>query len=154
MKLFNSVLVLSLLGLTIPSLAVAAEVVHIERPWIQEGPPGVKVMAGYVLLSNVADESVALVGAKSADFDRIEVHRTEFRDGMARMIHQKRVELAPGESVTFEPGGHHLMFMRPRRALSHGDEVEVTLMFDGSVSRTVTFPVMKSSAAADEHFGH
>jgi len=43
------------------------------------------VLAGYLTLHNPGDRAVTVVGAESPDFERVEIHRTELRDGVARM---------------------------------------------------------------------
>jgi len=40
-----------------------------------------------------------------------------------------RLEVAPGTSVEFSPGGYHLMLMKRQSPIDLGDEVTVTLVF-------------------------
>ncbi len=46
---------------------------------------------------------------------------------MTHMAHVDGVDLAPGQSVAFAPGGYHLMLMHRTQALHVGEEVPVTL---------------------------
>jgi len=110
--------------------------------WIREAPPGAP-MAGYLVLRNEGGAPLVLVGAESPAFAKVMLHRSREEGGMVRMVHVERLELAPGLSVTFAPGGYHLMLMRPRRALKAGDRVPITLRFAGGARRDVEFEVRR-----------
>src|SRR5688500_2330218 len=106
---------------------------EVEDAWIREAPPGAQALAGYLLLKNNSAQPKMLSKAESGDFGAIEFHRTTVEGGIARMSMDKDVEIPAGGVVTFEPGGRHLMLLRPRRTLASGDSVDVTLTFrDGS----------------------
>ena len=60
----------------------------------------------------------------------------ELTDGLA---------LAAGETVTFEPGGYHVMLLDIAEPLEVGDEIELTLEFAESDSETLTVQVAESA---------
>jgi len=103
--------------------------------WISEAPPNAAAQAGYLTIENNSSQSVALVSADSAAFKSIEFHRTVYdkSTSMAKMVHQKQVEIGPRAKLRFEPGSYHLMLIKPKKALIDGDTVPMTLVFaDGS----------------------
>lgn len=89
-------------------------------------------MAGYFEMRNRSRNSVQLTAARSPAFGEIMIHRTVVQDGSSKMEHQHGgVMLAPGDVVSFEPGGLHLMLMDAKQSLEVGDEVPVTLELQG-----------------------
>jgi len=61
------------------------------------------------------------------------LHRSENVGGTMRMDDVSSVEVAPGATLKFAPGGYHLMCMDPSPALKPGARVAVTLSFvDGT----------------------
>ena len=55
------------------------------------------------------------------------------------------LDLVAGETVTFEPGGYHVMLLDIAEPLEVGDEVEVTLDFANADSMTITVEVAESA---------
>lgn len=107
--------------------------------------PGGAPMAGYFEMRNHLDVPVRLVAARSSAFGQVMIHRTVVERDSARMEHQSGgVLVAPGETVRFEPGGLHLMLMRPQQVLEVGDSVEVVLVLEGAdpAERSVRFTVI------------
>lgn len=111
--------------------------------WIRESPPGVSMMAGYMVLRNNTSRSQVLVAARSSGFETVMIHRAIVKDGMAGMVHASQIELRPNASLIFSPGGYHLMLMNPKRALRAGDPVVISLAFRGGLVLPVAFKVRK-----------
>lgn len=126
----------------VPAAGKAADV-SVRDAWIREAPPGMSVMAGYMELRNDSSRPQALVAASSSGFRSVMMHRTVTRDGMARMEHLSQIELAPGASAVFAPGGNHLMLMNPEQTLRAGDAVVIKLEFRGGLVLPVAFEVRK-----------
>jgi copper(I)-binding protein len=76
------------------------------------------------------------------------------QDGMARMVAQDSMPIPAGGELSLEPGGYHLMLMRPKAALAAGDEVAVTLKFDDGSSLEVSMPVRKGMGDGEMHHHH
>ncbi len=121
---------------------------------VRAAPPGAPVMAGYLTLRNPGRRSVAITGAASPAFARVEVHRTVMRDGVARMEPVQRLEVPAGGTVRMAPGGMHLMLIRPRRALRPGETVRVVLRFAEGAEQAVTLPVRRGGMAGMEDGHH
>jgi len=100
--------------------------------WIRR-LPGDLPAAGYFTLHNGGAKSVALTGAESPLCGMLMLHKSENMGGMEHMSDVARVDVAPGETVKFAPGGYHLMCMMPAPALKPGGRASVTLIFaDGT----------------------
>ena len=122
----------------------------IENPWIREAPPNSPTLAGYMLIKNESGKPQSLVGATSKAFGKVMIHRTEQEEGMAKMVHQKKVTLAPNSRLTFKPGGYHLMLMKPAKPLKVGDKVSIDLIWENGAKQPVTYMV-KKHMGADKH---
>jgi copper(I)-binding protein len=153
MRSNTNILPLAAAALLAP-LAALADPVEVQDAWVREGPPSVRVLAGYMQVHNRTDAPVAITGASSPAVDRIELHRTEMREGVARMIEQERVEIPAGASVAFEPGGLHLMLFDPPEPLRAGDSVQIELALEGAETVSVEAQVRKMTGADMGHDHH
>jgi copper(I)-binding protein len=128
------------------SAAVGAEACRplIEQPWVRAAPPGAASLAGYLVLRNPCDAPVEVVDVESKDFGMPMIHRTVEEGGMSRMRPAGKLVLAPGESLRFEPGGLHLMLMRPLRPLAEGDVAGVRLVLADGRRVYADFPVRRA----------
>ena len=115
--------------------------VRVEDPWVADAPPVARVRAGYLTIENLSGSEQVLLGAQSPLFDRVEIHRTEVRDGIARMTAVERLPIPPGQKVALEPGGYHLMLLEPRAPLTSGGVVPITLEWAGGQRVEVQAPV-------------
>lgn len=117
--------------------------------WIRAMPPGASMAAGYATLSNEGDAPLTVLTAQSDAFRSVSVHETVVNGDVSRMREVHRLVIEPGETLRFEPGGHHLMLMSPRREIVAGDKVGITfLLRDGKRVETV-FDVTAAGAAGE-----
>jgi len=101
--------------------------ITIQDAWIREAPPNASAMAGYLTINNNTNQNRILTFAKSKHFNAIEIHRTTFEDGIAKMRRHDELSIPAGASLEFKPGDFHLMLFGPKAVLKSGDEVTVTL---------------------------
>jgi hypothetical protein len=132
-----------ILALTSIAAATGEAGISVRDAWVRETPPGVDMMAGYMVLQNNTSRSQVLVAASSSGFETVMIHRTIVKDGLAGMVHASQTELAPNASLIFAPGGYHLMLMNPKRTLRAGDRVDITLKFRGGLVLPVAYEVRK-----------
>ena len=69
------------------------------------------------------------------------------------------IPIAAGATVRLEPGGLHLMLMRPKHALMMGSKYNVTLQFRNAGTVTLPFTVaplkdIRALSEGDGHGGH
>jgi len=129
---------LALFTMALP--ARADQAIDVDDAWIRY-LPGDRPMAGYFVASNPGSTDRRLVGASSPAFGAVHMHRSMEQDGTTGMQPVDSVVLPKGGSVSFEPGGYHLMLMQPSQELNVGDPVSVTLELDGGVKQSVTFTI-------------
>ena len=99
--------------------------------------------AGYLTLRNDTAAPVVLDGAASPACGTLMLHESKDDSGMATMMDVPALTIPPGGSVSFAPGGYHLMCMQPRMKVR--DKVAVTLRFAGGAMLAVTLPVHGAS---------
>ena len=75
--------------------------------------PGMPMSAGYFKLTNNSGQAISISHVTSPQFASVQMHETIIKDEVARMIPLEMLILPPGETVSFEPGGKHLMLMQP-----------------------------------------
>ena len=139
-KIFSgfSIVLLSVLALTAckpadapepapePETAQPAGLVF-ERGWIRSLPPGMKMTAGFGVLTNKTAEAIELVSFASPTFQVVELHMTEEKNGFAGMKRLDSMTVQPGEKAELMPGGYHLMLMGPKQSMAPGSQVLIQM---------------------------
>ena len=117
-----------------------AEVVGSEA-WTRATVPGAPGV-GYLVLTNRGSEEAKLIKIVSPVCDRIMLHRSSIdENGVARMWAVGKLQIAPGESVRFEPNGLHVMFMDLNAPFVAGQTVPLQLTFEHQPEITVLLEV-------------
>ena len=134
-----SAAVLLALALSAPAFA-APKGVTIEKPWIRliiKARPA----AGYFTLHNNGDKAVVLTGASSSGCGMAMLHQSKEVNGVEKMLPVKSVTVKPHGTLSFAPGGYHVMCMKPQSSMVIGKSVPMTLKFAGGETLTAQFPV-------------
>lgn len=140
-------LLLSLALILLSGSALAELKLQGSQAWIRLAPPGTAMLAGYVELKNLGEQPLRIKGGQSGVFGMVEIHRTEEVDGVSRMREVPVLEIAPGETVKLQPGGLHLMLMRPNRELAEGTTVAIDLLDENDEPLPVAFTVRREAPA-------
>ena len=127
----------------------------VEQPIAAASAKLAKAGAAYMSITNNGDTPDRLVAVK-ADFPKVMLHATVEKDGIARMVHlHDGVELNPGETISFAPGGLHVMFMGLTDPLEAGGMIPATLVFEQAGELEITFHNKdRSDMMTDMHKGH
>jgi len=140
--------------LAVLTAASAKAELVIGQPWVREAPPGARVMAGYMNISNAGTAAAKVIAVSSSGFAKTELHRTVVEDGVARMEPVGQLEIAAGASVSLEPGGLHLMLIEPEQALRDGDRVTLVIHRADGMCMTVEAPVQREALAGEAPAQH
>lgn len=126
----------------------------IAHPFSFETAPTARAGAGYFEVTNTGDTPDRLIAAK-ADFPRVMLHQSVMDGDVAKMEHvMGGVEIRPGETLSFAPGGYHVMFMGLSEGFAVGDEINATLVFESAGSIDVVFKVEERTEAEMDHSSH
>jgi copper(I)-binding protein len=121
---------------------VTAGSLKIFAPWARATPKGASVGGGYMKITNTGDTPDRLVGGASDVSDRFEIHEMSMDNGVMKMRPlAKGIEIKPGQTVEFKPGGNHVMFMGLKQGLVQGQPIKATLVFEKAGKVDVTFAV-------------
>lgn len=150
------------IGLTAFSLsAVAADFrlgdIAIDHAWSRPTPPGTPVGVGYMTIHNHGDQPVTLVAGETQVAEQVSIHETRMHDGLMKMQPMPDGLTVPaGESVVLKPHSYHLMLERLERPLAEGDEVPLTLQFEGMDAMEIILDVrsMDAMPAQTDHSAH
>lgn len=133
----------------------AAGTLEVRDGWIRSAPPGASMLAGYATLHNAGDHALTIRKATAAGFADTSLHESVLVGDVSRMQALGDVTIAAGASVTFQPGGKHIMLVDPASSPRPGDTVDIRFdLADGS-SQSATFTVRDEPATpTDPHAGH
>lgn len=135
------------LGALPPASAAGSTVegVTITGAWFRTIVPG-RPAGGYFTLRNDSDIPRELIGAASPACGTAMLHRSVSEDGAKKMVHVEQVDVPPHGSITFAPGGYHIMCMKPTDAMKPGNTVSVTLEFADESKLAADFAVKSATA--------
>ncbi len=137
----------ALAAFTLMASTAHADSVSIENARAFATAPTAMAGGGFLTITNTGDQDDTLIGIR-ADFPRVELHTTEFTDGVARMMHLDAIPVPAGETVSLEPGGLHVMFMGLRgNPLEEGETIPATLIFENAGKVEITFDIVKRDMA-------
>ena len=105
--------------------------ITIRDPWSRQPADGQTASAVYGVVTNDGADTVTAVSATTDVTHDVELHETLMSDDGQMSMQEKAggFAIAPGESLTFEPGGPHIMLLGVDPA-TYPDTVVVTLTFD------------------------
>lgn len=139
--------VLAALLAAAPWTAAAADCMpEIRDAWLRKPPTAMPMLAGFARIENGCAAPVAVVSADSDAFGAVELHQTTVVEGVSRMRAVPRLEIEAGGAAALEPGGLHLMLMRPVREIAAGETIVVGLTLEDGRRIEAPFEVRTATA--------
>lgn len=147
----------ALAALTLASLlaghAMAADYhvgsLQISQPWARATPKGADDGAAYMTVTNTGKTVERLTCVSSDAAAKCEIHEMIMDNGIMKMREvEGGLRIQPGETVTFKPGGYHVMLVDLKAPLQQGKTVEATLKVDTGGTTQVEFPIAAIGAPA------
>ena len=126
----------------------------IDHPWARATPKGASVGGGYMTITNTGTASERLTGGSSAISKSFEVHEMKMEGGVMKMRPVAGgIEIKPGQTVTLDPNGYHVMLVGLREQLKQGNRFKATLEFAKAGKVDVDFVVESIGAmtGSDDH---
>jgi periplasmic copper chaperone A len=121
----------------------------IRTPWTRETPRGTTISGGYVEIKNNGTAVDRLLSGTVGVAKRLEIHSTTIEDGVTKMRQVTTgIEIKPGETLKFEPGSSHLMFVNLVQPLHQGEKVRGTLTFEHAGTIDIEYAVVGVGAKA------
>lgn len=147
------------LGFSVAMLAASAayseELLHWQDVWVRAMPPGAQVTAAYGKLMNHGSETVEISALSSSVSGETQMHDVIAEGDQRRMVQLMSVEIAPHETLIFEPGGRHIMLLDMSNPPSEGSVVEICALSAAGTQACAEAAVERQAPAShEEHTGH
>ncbi|HEY8266833.1 MAG TPA: copper chaperone PCu(A)C [Steroidobacteraceae bacterium] len=136
-------LMISTVATLLAALPAFAGELTVANAWSRTTPPGVTVGVVYFTLKNDTGKSDRLLKIFSPVAAKVQVHRTEIQDGMARMREVAVLHVDANQTVEFAPNGMHVMLMGLKKPLVEGQKFELELLFEVAGPRKIQVVVRK-----------
>ena len=144
-----------LLSTGLTCLSHASEMLHWKDVWVRGIPPGAQVSAAYGMLMNHGDQTVTLLTVSSDISGTAEMHEVIADGDQRRMTELESIDIAPHETLIFEPGGRHIMLLNIATPPVEDETVEICAV-SAAGTRACTGAVVRrqSPATQDTHANH
>lgn len=113
--------------------------ITVGHPWARATPEGMTAGAGYLKITNTGKDADKLLSGTFENAKATEFHEMKDEGGVMKMRALSGVEIKPGETLIFAPGGNHLMFMGLSKPVVPGTVYKGTLTFEKAGSIDVEF---------------
>jgi copper(I)-binding protein len=121
---------------------VMAGPLKISAAWARATPKGASIGGGYVTITNTGPAPDRLIGGSTSISGKLELHEMSMSNGVMKMRPVTGgLEIKPNETVTFKPGGYHLMFVGLKHQLEPNQHFKATLDFEKAGKVDVDFTV-------------
>lgn len=130
--------------------------VSVDHPWSRPTPPGTPVGVGYMTIRNHGEEPVTLVEGATPTADRVSIHETVNDGGTMKMRPlPSGLTIPAGDAVELKPHSYHLMLESLEGPLEAGEEIPLTLKFEGMDPFEVRLKVQHMDDAPEtDHRSH
>jgi copper(I)-binding protein len=146
----------AVLFLTAPALAHEVTVgdLQIIHPHIPQPAGSAKAAGGFMAIVNEGAEADRLIGVESDFAMKAEVHESKVdANGVGTMTHVDFIEIPPGETVSLEHGGYHIMFMGLTGTLTEGEAHKGALIFEKAGRVEIEFHIDPPAGQGEAHGG-
>jgi hypothetical protein len=127
----------------------------ISDPWARASAGPAKTGAAYIgKISNHSGKSDRLISVTSPAAKRVMVHQSIVENDIAKMRHVKALDIKPGQSVSFKPGGYHIMMVGLKKPLKAGETFPLTLSFEHAGKIEITVTVRKIGGSRKMEMDH
>jgi hypothetical protein len=129
MKRIISVLtVLMLLQTAHGAEAEPGSLVKITDCWIRSMPGSIPSGA-YFTVKNMSDHPVDLISVRSSAFGMAMLHQTRTMGSTSKMVMVDKATVPAQGTLSFAPGGYHVMLEEPKAHLEIGSSTSLTFEF-------------------------
>ena len=128
-------------ALSLSALPALAEIV-IEHAYARSASPAARSGAVFMVVHNTGPEADRLIAAKTDAARHTGLHTNIIEEGIAKMVAvPEGFEIAPGDELLLQRGGHHVMLMGLTAPFVQGEELTLTLTFEQAGEITLVVPI-------------
>ena len=117
-----------------------AQSVEVKDAWVRTSVPGQKATGAFMKIT--AKDGAKLVAVSSPAAGVAEVHEMKMEGDVMKMRPVVNgLEIKPGQTVTFDPSGYHVMLVDLKEQLVQGERFKATLKFAKAGKIDVDFAI-------------
>jgi len=116
--------------------------ITIETAWARASIGTMRPAAAYLTIKNSGKASDVLLSIKTEVAGVAEVHKTIMKDNVSKMGPVGPLPINAGDTITFVPGGLHIMMMMLKKTLKKGETLPMTLIFEKAGQVNITVPIL------------
>lgn len=139
--LFKTALTMLMVGASFFHIAHASTEFTVSQVWAKQSIPGAENGAAYLTITNQSEQPLYVIGASTEVARAVEVHEHIHEQDVMRMRRVPELEIPANKTITFAPGGLHLMMFGMKEPLTPGQTFEIQLLFKGGHTETVVAEV-------------
>ncbi len=110
-------------------ILVEADAIKVEQAWARASAGNAATGAAYMTVIG-GTQPDRLIGVSTDVAATAEVHESFTDNGVMKMRPVAGLQIPPGQTITFAPGGYHVMMMGLKRPLLAGQSFPLTLRFE------------------------
>jgi periplasmic copper chaperone A len=130
-----------------PALADPASVM-VSDCWIRM-LPGDLPSGGYFSVMNMSDKPIDLTGVQTDAFGMAMLHQTQSNGSTSKMVMVDKATIPANGTLTFAPGGYHLMLEKPKQTVKVGTSISMTFSFSDGEKVSSKCAVKNASAMSN-----
>jgi len=115
---------------------MATPKITLSKAWMRPPPGRRDTSAAYLIIQNEGGADT-LVSVSSPLADEVQMHISEMKDDVMSMRREESVPIPAHGTVTYAPGGRHLMVFGIHDGVKAGDKLTLTLTFKRAGTMTV-----------------
>jgi periplasmic copper chaperone A len=115
--------------------------IEIVNPWSRATPKGAQTAIGYMTIKNNGATPDRLIGGSVDVAASFQLHSMVMENGISKMRDLSGIDIKPGQTIEFKPGGSHAMFVNLKNPLSKGERVKGTLVFEHAGTVQIEYTV-------------
>lgn len=127
-KIVSILLLTAALGALTACGVTGTDSIRVREAWGRPSPSSATNAAFYMRLENKGTVADKLIGAEIEICGQSELHETRIdENGVMRMSQVAEILIPPGQEISLEPGGYHVMCLDRSAELKPGDQIPITL---------------------------
>lgn len=146
--------VLMIMTLACSGMTTAAQELSIANGWVRLVPPVSETTAAYFDLINKGERDRVLVRVNSNAAKHTEMHVVTGAHGVTAMKPVEKFDVHSGKTLSFEPGGRHIMLIGLNSPLQDGETITLQLEFADGEKLDVSLTVRRDAGGADHSHHH
>lgn len=127
--------------LAFSQVSLANNSLQIQDATVRAPIPGMANTVGYIKLKNTTNADIVLTHAMSDIAEKVEYHNHIMGSGVMKMVKLDQLVIPARQSVTFQSGGLHLMFLGLTKKQNFPSKVSVKLIDKLGAEYPVTMDV-------------